>query len=526
MTLKSFPKKFNIIGIFICFISLMLFTTPVFSAAEHPDFPDGIFSDVPYSEAAAFLNQVNDELSPKVIRSRLVRVDIQQITGEFGTNIGGNLANDSHKLFELNLFHDAEFITRIDKTVINRSGSTSFIGVNTGNEFSRVIFTIRDNIMVGSFVKGKQNFIIRYVGNGIHEIQEMDHSRFPGCEEPLTVNPFVTEEPESIEGVSAPLTNTTIDVMVVYTATARSGAGGTTAMETLIDQAVAESNTGYSNSEVNITLDLVHTAEVTYSETSFDWSTCLSRLSGTSDGYMDNVHTLRNTYQADVVSMIVNNSSYCGLATTIMATESQAFSLVSRTCATGYYSFAHEIGHLQGARHDRYVDNTDNSPYTYNHGRTYPAGGWRTIMAYNTACAAQGVYCTRINYWSNPNVYYNGVPTGIPGGAGVGADNHLCLNNTASTIAAFRVPLAVSLAITDVDYIGDKRVFLLRATASGGTGSYNFSWSGAYRDYYSTPTTNPNYARRTILSSQTVTVSVTVTSGTETVTKYKTLADN
>lgn len=121
-----------------------------------------------------------------------------------------------------------------------------------------------------------------------------------------------------------------------------------------------------------------------------------------------------------------------------------------------------------------------------------------------------------------------GVATGIPGGAGVGANNHLGLNNTASTVAnsrTSRTALSVSLVIVDTTYVGDKITFLLRATASGGTGSYNFSWSGAYPDHQSTPTTNPNYARRTILSTQTVTVSVTVTSGAETVTKYKKLID-
>jgi peptidyl-Asp metalloendopeptidase len=126
------------------------------------------------------------------------------------------------------------------------------------------------------------------------------------------------------------------------------------------------------------------------------------------------------------------------LANAIMASASGAFCIVSRVCATVYYSFAHEIGHLQGARHDRYVDNTDYSPYTYNHGRTYPTARWRTIMAYNNVCTAQGVSCTRINWWSNPGINCSGVATGISGGAGVGADNHLCLNNTAYTVANFR----------------------------------------------------------------------------------------
>ena len=41
-----------------------------------------------------------------------------------------------------------------------------------------------------------------------------------------------------------------IEVLVVYTGAARGAAGGTTAMNTLINLAVSETNTGYGNSGV------------------------------------------------------------------------------------------------------------------------------------------------------------------------------------------------------------------------------------------------------------------------------------
>jgi hypothetical protein len=85
------------------------------------------------------------------------------------------------------------------------------------------------------------------------------------------------------------------------------------------------------------------------------------------------------------------------------------------------------------------------------------------------------------------------------------------------------IPLSVSLVIYDTNYIGDKIVFYLRATATGGNQSYNFSWSGASRTS-PTSSTNPNTAKRTILRSQTATVTVTVTSNGQTVSKSKTLS--
>jgi hypothetical protein len=50
-------------------------------------------------------------------------------------------------------------------------------------------------------------------------------------------------------------------------------------------------------------------------------------------------------------------------------------------------------------------------------------------MAYN--CTRS---CPRLNYWSNPNISYNGIPMGNASTA----DNQRVLVNTKATIAAFR----------------------------------------------------------------------------------------
>jgi len=72
-------------------------------------------------------------------------------------------------------------------------------------------------------------------------------------------------------------------------------------------------------------------------------------------------------------------------------------------------------------------------------------------MAYADLCGAWGVTCTRVLYWSNPGVSYAGAPTGIAGGTRTDcipghptntdcdADNHRVLNNTAYTVANFRL---------------------------------------------------------------------------------------
>ena len=222
-----------------------------------------------------------------------------------------------------------------------------------------------------------------------------------------------------------------IDVMVLYSNNALTGEGSLPALKARINLGVTETNGGYANAGVTTRLRLVRIEKANYAESgSFD--TDLDRLAGSSDGYIDTVHSLRTQYGADMVQMIIENTGYCGLANAIMATSANAFAVTSRSCTTGYYSFGHEFGHLQGARHDTYVDPT-NTPYSYGHGYTNPSAGWRTIMAYNDKCASVGVNCTRLKYWSNPNKTYNSLPTGTSI-----TKNYLVLNNTAATVANFK----------------------------------------------------------------------------------------
>ncbi|HEY9421720.1 MAG TPA: M12 family metallo-peptidase [Thermoanaerobaculia bacterium] len=219
--------------------------------------------------------------------------------------------------------------------------------------------------------------------------------------------------------------DTVIRVMVHYTSAAASRSGNITA---LIDLAMAETNQGYTNSGVLIDVVLAHRSQVSYTE-SGNFNTDLSRYRGTTDGYMDSIHTTRNSVTADVGVILINNGSYCGLASGIGSTASSAFAAVYWDCATGYYSFGHEIGHLQSARHDPSTDSST-TPYAYGHGYRYTGTpDWRTIMAYD--CPGG---CPRLNYWSSPLRTYNGVPMGTS----TQSDNARVLNNTRNTIAAFR----------------------------------------------------------------------------------------
>ena len=85
-------------------------------------------------------------------------------------------------------------------------------------------------------------------------------------------------------------------------------------MEALINLAVEETNTAFANSLINPRIRLVHTAEVSYVETG-DMGVDLSRLRGTTDGYMDEVQVCWDVYAAgEGARSGAKSGNYAGMA--------------------------------------------------------------------------------------------------------------------------------------------------------------------------------------------------------------------
>ncbi|HEX8274521.1 MAG TPA: M12 family metallo-peptidase [Longimicrobiaceae bacterium] len=294
-----------------------------------------------------------------------------------------------------------------------------------------------DGGVTATVTVGNAQYSIEPLGDGLHAVTRIDQHGYPAehtADNPTgalaeALDATVKAKPGTggtDGGTVGTQAISTQNVLVVYTASA---AAATSNIGSLIQLAVDETNQSYANSGISINMVKVATAQVTYNEAGA-FSTHLSRLQGTTDGYMDNVHTLRNTYGADIVVLVLNDSEACGQAAAIKATATSAFAIAHYSCITGYYSFGHEIGHLQGARHDRYVDSST-SPYAYGHGFIPASKSWRTIMAYGNNCNN----CTRIQYWSSPLKTYS---TGEVMGTVAYEDNARVLNLTAPTVAAFR----------------------------------------------------------------------------------------
>ena len=312
-------------------------------------------------------------------------------------------------------------IVVVDFVRIDRRGPNNYTwhGRVDGYDKSEAVLTVVDGNIAGtiSLVDSAARIAATYQlqtnRDGTQSLRQIEQSGFPtdhppGSEKlrapvPEKAAPRSSRGDIELKGgaIAAADTGAIIDVMVVYSKQTAAAAG--TAIGAQIQQAIDSANAAYANSGITTRLNLVHTAAVNYDE-SGDFNTDLNRLTSGSDGYMDEVAALRNTHGADLVSLFVENGQYCGIAW-VGPSASYGFSVINRGCASGNLSFAHELGHNFGALHDPYVD-PGTSPYAYGHGYAVPAAGWRTVMAYNNACSAAGTSCTRIPYFSNPNLTY------------------------------------------------------------------------------------------------------------------------
>src|SRR4029077_3353031 len=141
-----------------------------------------------------------------------------------------------------------------------------------------------------------------------------------------------------------------IDVIVAYT---KKAAGNYMDVKReLVDLAIEEGNESFRQSGIgHIKLRLVHAYQTDYVEEGahFDhvW-----RFADKGDGYMEEIHCLRDEHRADVAILVVDDPKGCGLATRVHADADEAFAVVHSAGPAANSTLAHEIGHLIGASHE------------------------------------------------------------------------------------------------------------------------------------------------------------------------------
>jgi hypothetical protein len=314
--------------------------------------------------------------------------------------------------------------------------------------------------MAGTVQERGRIYSIRHMGGSIYAMIEMGGDRMPQEHAPMPArlrsddpnardDPLVNQGDASLLrpltlGMRAPMAGAksqpkqivappvtagaadiVIDVIIAYTR--KAAANYTDIKSELVDLAIEEGNESFRMSGLgNIKLRLVHAYQTDYVEEGahFDhvW-----RFADKGDGYMEEVHGLRDKHRADVAVLIVDDPQGCGLATRVYADANEAFAVVHHDCAALTYSVAHEIGHLIGARHEPTMDKV-RTPFPYGHG--YVNGTkWRDIMSYKESCDG----CPRVPVWSSPKVLIKGEPAGTSA-----QDNARVIAEQAARVAAFR----------------------------------------------------------------------------------------
>jgi peptidyl-Asp metalloendopeptidase len=285
----------------------------------------------------------------------------------------------------------------------------------------------------GTIIIGNKKYALSPLGKGKCSVYEVDDTKFPDdhSKDDKSLKPSKRDEStgSALEDAGG---NCSVRILVAYTAAAQTGAAGIgySDFKLFAQQCIANTNQTYINSQVAHRVSLAATIKVSYTE-SGSFATDVNRLQATADGYMDNVHTYRNIYTADMCALIIDNSSACGRAYDIGVTATGAFVTAHYDCCLGNYSFAHELGHLYGCRHNPEEDGTL-TPFAYGHGYNNIPAGWRTVMAYNVAATPT----TRLPYFSNPNITYGGLAMGDA----TRRDNARVLNERDITMAGFRSP--------------------------------------------------------------------------------------
>jgi hypothetical protein len=323
------------------------------------------------------------------------------------------------------------FAARVDRVERRGPGRFSIVGGSLdGQEGTTFILVVEGDAVAGTVMSpaAQEHYKLRYAGPQTALVCRIDDGRYAPCAgadpaPPGGVNPAFDPLPDPDDGMTLPpeegddpfggrggcnAPQTVFDGMIAYSDNVRVAMGGASAVNAEIQLAVDVTNLVYAQSGVAARYRLVWRGEVNYSETS-NPDTDLDRLTDPSDGYIDSLHTTRDSVNADMVTLWVDQmTDACGKGW-CSADHDSAFQVVQWSCAADNFTQPHEMGHNQGCAHNP-EDAGSCGEYSYSFGHRFFANsvGYRTVMSYDTDPSRY----TRIGWFSNPNLTYLGQPLG------------------------------------------------------------------------------------------------------------------
>jgi peptidyl-Asp metalloendopeptidase len=251
---------------------------------------------------------------------------------------------------------------------------------------------------------------------------------------------------------------TRIDVLAVYPRAFFANSWTESSLFTFVQDSISIANNAFANSNVNAFYNLVGVVPVLDSQPTTGVFSSLNWLNGETPELV----ALRNAFGADVVTVYIpfewSSPNVCGVANLPQtgggfipgsgAFGQKAYTANRNGCGLNDFTLGHEIGHNYGMRHE---DDTNDASDLFGYGRGHllTVSGQQKATVMGCTCGLppkapcgsniSNAVCNRILYFSDPNISYLGVPTGVPpSGGDPGRNNALVARNQVAAYAGFR----------------------------------------------------------------------------------------
>ncbi len=399
--------------------------------------------------------------------------------------------------FILNLFPDKQWTAMIEQISTDINGTLSLSCKIQSLDYGFAIITVSEGRAFANIEIPEEQLVYNITQDAASKryyLLELDTAKMdiqegaPSLSVPSPGNIIFPQlAPNAVR--SGPLDPADVDIMILYTPAALNYANSTLGINNLLAQVMTKSQLVLNNSLTYITMNLVYSGAVDYTE-SGNAEVDLVRLAtypgfepyGESYagfsllGYMDEIHNIRDIFGADLVVLLEYISTPGGLGWLMETTAGMpeyAF-CINRVQQATTYTPIHEMGHNMGAHHHK-AQTVQPGPGLFPY-----SAGWRwvgtnsarycDVMTYESGSYyADGLAHSRVAYFSNPSLNYQGVATGDA----VDGDNARNMRESKHIVAAYKTanfPEPMNLTITrtegsgyldwdDVPYANSYKVF-------------------------------------------------------------------
>jgi hypothetical protein len=397
---------------------------------------------------------------------------------ELAENILSPVVFRKEDKLNLNFFEDASYTGTLISAQTNLYGTNTLAFRIDGFNFAYMVISTTDGRSYAEIYipeTGANYVITSDPASMQHYLIELDYEPDLEPEDaPVLIPPEPTEQvrleqerirQELMTRQTGPFDPATIDLLFAYTPAAKTWAdnsGG--GLLNRMANKLAWGQIALDNSDVIVQLRLVLITETNYTESGTS-GTDLARFRNPSDGYMDEIHPKRNAVGVDLCILFTQTGDFGGVAYLLEDANGRpdlGFSVTRITQSSSGLTFIHEIGHNLGCQHHK-LQNVQPGPTIWSN---WPppdvnlwSAGWRwtgtnnvrycDLMTYTSGSYfPDGLSHARVPHFSNPNITFQGVPTGHA----ADGDNARTIRFTKHVVAAYRSTVVDCKPCPDFDF--------------------------------------------------------------------------